>query len=487
MHPFHILKDGTSFDRKRFANDIALFDESAPVKKIRSEIPEPTQADVRKEFAIHIDGADVPPPIRSFQDLISAYSLSSQTTNALLSNYERPTPVQMQVIPTILHHRDTLAIAPTGSGKTLSFALPIITKLGSHKNTRALVLGPTKELAKQLYREFVMMSQGTDLVIHNISKKSPESSTWETSFDIMISTPLLFIHKLGTVTLPGVEYVVMDEADQLFDMGYLEQVDSILRQCTKKDVCKMMFSATMLPTIEILARSMLINPVRVLVGHKNTTAETLEQELKFCTNETGKLIALRQLIGEGSLVPPVLIFVQSKERAKELFQELVHENVRAGMISSDLDTAQRDKVVKNFRLGYIWFLVCTDLMSRGIDFKGVNAVINYDFPQSVISYIHRVGRAGRAGRQAKAITFYSMDDSQYVRMIVNVMNRSGCPVPEWMLKLKAPTKSQKKNLEKKPPKRDKITRKPRLTKTMRNFIKRRKTRTQESTSQENES
>eukprot|EP00358_Blepharisma_japonicum_P005231 CAMPEP_0202944354 /NCGR_PEP_ID=MMETSP1395-20130829/5111_1 /ASSEMBLY_ACC=CAM_ASM_000871 /TAXON_ID=5961 /ORGANISM="Blepharisma japonicum, Strain Stock R1072" /LENGTH=186 /DNA_ID=CAMNT_0049643035 /DNA_START=631 /DNA_END=1191 /DNA_ORIENTATION=+ len=186
----------------------------------------------------------------------------------------------------------------------------------------------------------------------------------------------------------------------------------------------------MLPTVEIVAKAMLINPIKIIVGMKNTTVSTLEQKLTFCSNELGKLIALRQMVQDGELIPPVLIFTQSKERAKELFRELKNDNLRVGMIHAGMNDAQRDIVVKNFRIGTIWILICTDLIARGIDFRGVNLVINYDFPQSVVGYIHRVGRAGRAGREAKAVTFYTFEDAPYIRMIVNLMKRSGAEIPE---------------------------------------------------------
>ena len=262
----------------------------------------------------------------------------------------------------------------------------------------------------------------------------------------------------------------MDEADQLFDMGYLDQIDSILKKCSGTSV-KMMFSATMLPAIEILAYSMLIDPVKITVGIKNSTVQTVTQELKFCSNESGKILALKQMIQSGELTPPVLMFVQSKDRAIQLQAEIKTMAIHSAYIHSGLDDKERDIVVKNFRTGQIWVLICTDLMSRGIDFFGVNLVINYDFPQSVISYIHRIGRAGRAGESAKAVTFYTVDDGPYVKMIANVMKKSGADVPQWMLELKGPNKSMKKNIEKKPIKRESIRSRYRISRSLRKYMK----------------
>jgi ATP-dependent RNA helicase DDX52/ROK1 len=179
---------------------------------------------------------------------------------------------------------------------------------------------------------------------------------------------------------------------------------------------------------------------------RNAATETIQQKLLFVGQEQGKLIAMRQLIQKG-LKPPVLIFVQSIERAKELFHELVYDGIHVDVIHSERTKQQRDNIIHQFRLGNIWVLITTELMARGIDFKGVQLVINYDFPQTVQSYIHRIGRTGRSGRAGEAVTFFTKADAPYLKSVVNVMKDSGCDVPEWMLSLKAPSKNQKKNLK----------------------------------------
>jgi ATP-dependent RNA helicase DDX52/ROK1 len=172
--------------------------------------------------------------------------------------------------------------------------------------------------------------------------------------------------------------------------------------------------------------------------------------------EDGKLQTLRQIIRAG-FETPMLIFVQSKGRAKELHHELVYEGVNAGVIHADRKKHERDEVMRDFRLGKIWVLICTDLMCRGIDFKTVNVVVNYDFPQSVVSYIHRVGRTGRAGRKGQAITFFTDDDVEFLRTIGNLMKKSGVDVPEWMLSLEGASSKRWKALERKPLKRKTIS------------------------------
>ena len=158
------------------------------------------------------------------------------------------------------------------------------------------------------------------------------------------------------------------------------------------------------------------------------------------------------------MTPPVIIFVQSRERAAALFKELVYDGINVDVIHADRTKKQRDTIIKKFRIGETWVLIATDLMARGMDFKGVNCVINYDFPQSTVSYVHRIGRTGRAGRKGKAITFFTESDMKYLRSIANVMKISGCEdVPEWMLKLKKQNRSERKYMKKYAPKRSRIS------------------------------
>lgn len=246
--------------------------------------------------------------------------------------------------------------------------------------------------------------------------------------------------------------------DKLFEMGFVEQVDEILSACgsATPSIQRALFSATMLPKVEALARSILRDPIQLTIGTKNAAAETVDQQLIFVGQEEGKLVAIQRILQEGKLTPPALLFVQSKDRAKELYQELIYDGIKVDCIHADRTQMQRDEVIKRFRSGKIWVLICTDLMARGVDFKAVNCVINYDLPTSAISYIHRVGRTGRAGREGTAITFYTLKDLDYLRAIANVMNLSGAKLEDWLLKLKKPDLRQKHKLEKRPTKRAKI-------------------------------
>ena len=215
-----------------------------------------------------------------------------------------------------------------------------------------------------------------------------------------------------------------------------------------------MFSATITPFVTEIAAGFLRDPIRI--GQCNAAADTIDQKLLFVGTEEGKLLAVRQLFQEG-LKPPALIFLQNKERAKELFKELIYDGVNVDVMHAERTQAQREETITKFRSGEIWVLICTDLMARGIDFKGVNMVINYDLPTSAVSYIHRIGRTGRAGNRGTAVTFFTEADMPNVRSIANVVRLSGCDVPNWMLKIKQLSTKKKREIKMRAPDRRAIS------------------------------
>jgi ATP-dependent RNA helicase DDX52/ROK1 len=277
------------------------------------------------------------------------------------------------------------------------------------------------------------------------------------TIDILISTPLRLVHAIQNENfkLDNVRHLILDEADKLLEIGFLDQVDEILAACSYPKIKKALFSATISSGVEELAKTFMKDPIRVVIGSKNAATSLITQKLLYVGQEEGKIIAIRQLI-QGGMKPPVLLFVQSIDRARDLFKELIYDGINVDVIHSGRSKAQRDLIISNFRCGKIWVLITTELMARGIDFKGVNLVINYDFPQTAESYIHRIGRTGRAGRSGESVTYFTKDDLPYLKTIVNVMKQSGCDVPEWMLKLKKPSKNEKKQAKKAPMKRPAI-------------------------------
>nr|CAD7445716.1 unnamed protein product [Timema bartmani] len=464
---------------------------------------------LRNQERISVTGPNIPDPLRTFEDLKSVYGLSTVLVDNLLhSGYTSPTPIQSQAIPLMLQGRQLLACAPTGSGKTAAFLVPVFHHLGrpKHSGIRAVIVSPTRELARQTLRECQRLSEGTALRCHLV-KKAPTVARSSNQYavpkcDLLITTPNRLVYLLkqdppaisltsclysfssspswavrvdsarcraatkkgvergrarrATFSLyyDSVEWLVVDESDKLFESGakgFRDQLATIYNACDSTTLKRAMFSATSTPDVARWARKNLTDLALVTVGHRNSAAEQVEQELLFVGSEAGKLVAFRNLVHQG-LKPPVLVFVQSKERAKELFTELIYEGINVDVIHADRTQLQRDNVVRSFREGRIWVLICTELMGRGIDFKGVNLVVNYDFPSSAISYIHRIGtcfsaKTGRAGQPGKAITFFTQDDSVNLRSIAYLVQESGGNIPEYMLGLKRPSKRTRRQLE----------------------------------------
>ncbi|XP_065827734.1 probable ATP-dependent RNA helicase DDX52 isoform X2 [Oscarella lobularis] len=424
---------------------------------------------LRNHHRIYLSGDDVPELILEFNQLIDLYSMPRYVlANVRDQGYATPTPIQMQTIPLMMHRREVLACAPTGSGKTAAYVLPIIAQLKKPQKVgfRAVIISPTRELAQQIYRECSRLATGSGFHIHVLTKASASTTKFgprsSKRFDILITTPnrlsFLLEQEPPAISLDNVQWLILDEADKLFEKGeggFRDQIAPIYAACDRPDVRHALFSATVSNGIEEWCRAHLDNFVRVIIGQRNTATEAIKQRLVFVGQEEGKLIGIRDIIREG-FKPPMLVFVQSKERAKDLFHELIYDGLNVDVVHADRTQSQRDNVVRSFRLGKIWILICTELMSRGIDFKGVNMVVNYDFPTTAVSYIHRIGRTGRAGRVGEAVSFFTEDDAPYLRSIVNVMKESGCDVPEWMLKLKAPNKRKRKRMAKTAPERTSI-------------------------------
>ena len=199
------------------------------------------------------------------------------------------------------------------------------------------------------------------------------------------------------------------------------------------------------------------DPLKITVGIRNATASCVTQELVYVGKDDAKLQTLRDKVTQEGFAPPMLIFVQTKTRARELFNELKYFGMNVEVIHGDRKKVERDEIIQKFRVGEVWMLICTDLMSRGIDFKTVNSVVNFDFPTSLVSYIHRVGRTGRAGRPGTAVTYFTDDDVPYVKTIATLINKSGGAIPKWMLNLKGADNKEWKKLEKKPIKRKTIS------------------------------
>ena len=445
---------------------------------------------------IRIAGNDIEPPLVAFSELVSRFHVAPRLADNLRkAGLVEPTPIQMAALPAMLRGRETIGIAPTGSGKTLAYVLPLVHTLtayphaaeeeteketGSKRGYRSVVLCPTRELAMQIYRVIRRFSDGCHVRVALLTKGTVDSSSEAERpgelFDILVATPLRLVNMIlaGLVDLSIVRTIVFDEADRLFDRQFVEQVDEIVAACQKHiegraeaeaeakrrlQVC--LFSATMSPHVEQLASSLMTDPVRVFVGRSNVSLSTIEQHLVFAGNEHGKLIELQRMLDSGTLKLPALVFVQNKERATDLQDRLLAHLARSSgaapsaarsakrvrTIHAELSVAQRERIVDDFRTGSIWVLVATDMMSRGMDFRGVACVVNYDMPLSVADYVHRVGRTGRAGARGLAFTFYTEADGETLRSLAGTLEGSGCAVPDWVKSLKPVSARRKRFLQ----------------------------------------
>lgn len=408
-------------------------------------------AKASKRQRIRAKGTDVPALLETFEQLATRYNVSRVLLrNVAALGYEEPTPVQRQAIPAMLERRELLCCAPTGSGKTAAFLVPVIAQLQKKEEAsggfRAVVLSPTRELARQTYRECLQLLRDTGLRVYLLSNLASARSRLpkaQGKLDILVCTPnrLLCLTDAGLLTLNRVEWLVLDESDKLFESaggarGFREQLGRVCQACSgSARLRRALFSATATDQVEAWCRLHLDACLAITVGVRNAAADLVDQKLQFVGSESGKLLALRGLVKEGQLQPPVLVFVQSKRRAQELFAELVYDGINVDVIHAERPQAQRDRVVRAFRAGHVWVLICTEVLARGLDFQGVGLVLNYDLPPSVVSYVHRVGRTGRAGHPGRAITFFTEDDVAEGRLksIVHLLREAGHALPDYLL------------------------------------------------------
>ena len=451
-----------------------------------------------------------PQPLDSFGELRQAYGLSDKVAdNLVFQGYRVPTEVQMGSLPLLVHPQaalkdedgldggvDFLAIAPTGSGKTISFLIPAINnilrrrseeKTGDIHELEAIVVAPTRELVHQIVSEGQKLAKGTGLRVVSMKKQTQlsaeqvdmaeDSSEDEdkesdsedddekpsddkpkqiTKADILVTTPFLLLKFLtsgpaGTQkVLPTVRDLILDEADVLLDPLFRDATMADWTACTNNNLRVSFWSATMGSNIEVMvtekltsrAESLAITPkpfVRLVVGLKDTAVPNIAHKLIYTASEQGKLLALRQLLHPTGAVdsgpplrPPFLVFTQTIDRATALHEELQYDipleaggAARIAALHSGLTDSARSAIMRKFRAGDIWVLITTDVLARGVDFAGVNGVVNYDVPGSSAGYVHRAGRTGRAGREGGvAVTFYTKEDIPFVKMVANVIAAS---------------------------------------------------------------
>ncbi|KAI0307472.1 P-loop containing nucleoside triphosphate hydrolase protein [Multifurca ochricompacta] len=408
-------------------------------------------------------GRHVPESVHTFEELLGRYVIPSQLmVNLRRYGYVHPTGIQASGCPILLESRDLAAISPTGTGKTLSYLLPIMallsTPISSSKTVagtgiRAIILAPTRELVSQIYNECLKLSQGRKWRIVLFNKATAATladKTVQDKVDVVISTPLRLVSSLqsGRLSLHNVRHLILDEADRMLDQEFLAQVQEIVTACTHENIQKAVFSATLPAGAERIALDMLRDPIRVIVGLKDTPLPLIAQSLTYVADDHSKLPTLRAYLSQ-PYNPPLLIFTSSQPRATSLSEELVLNGIpNVDCLHAGMTKKERNDALSRMRRGESWVMVSTEVMARGMDFKGVREVINYDFPRSVQSYVHRIGRTGRAGREGKALTYFTDEDAPYLKSIANVLLQSGSSVPEWILKLPKPSKLKRKQMGK---------------------------------------
>ncbi|MCX7027062.1 MAG: DEAD/DEAH box helicase [Spirochaetes bacterium] len=344
--------------------------------------------------------------------------------------YTAPTPIQEQTIPSILAGRDLLGLAQTGTGKTAAFALPILQRLigGTSCVPRALVLSPTRELAEQTHQTFVTLGKRGSFksmsIFGGVSLSTQIKNYRKLMPEILVACPgrLLDLMGQGVVKLNSVEILVIDEADRMFDMGFLPSIKKIIVALPKTRQT-LLFSATLPAEIAGLARQFQRDPVRVDV-HASEPLATISHFVRP-VSQADKYQALRTVL-HGINQGQTLVFTRTKHRAKHLALQLTNEGFEATSLQGNLSQGQRDKAMSSFRSGKTSIMVATDIAARGIDITQISHVINFDIPDTPEAYTHRIGRTGRMLRKGVALTFVTPEDRQVLKSIERFM---GAPIP----------------------------------------------------------
>ncbi len=340
--------------------------------------------------------------------------------------YTVPTPIQMQAIPHLVQGHDLLGLAQTGTGKTAAFVLPTLQRLqeGSRKKIRSLILTPTRELAEQIHENIQQMASGTTLrscTIYGGVSKYSQIKNMERGVEIVVACPgrLLDHINSGSIDLTNIEILILDEADQMFDQGFLPDIRRILKHVPQKRQ-SMVFSATMPKEIRHLAENILSTPVTVQVDHEKPAA-TISHALFQVTQ--GRKTALLTTILQQKEMSTTLIFTRTKHKAKNLARHLQKEGFKATSLQGNLSQNQRKIAMEGFKTGKFNILVATDIAARGIDVSGISHVVNYDVPDTVEAYTHRTGRTGRAERTGEAFTFMTSEDGKIIQVVERTLGQ----------------------------------------------------------------
>ncbi|MEO7360938.1 MAG: DEAD/DEAH box helicase [Gemmatimonadaceae bacterium] len=336
------------------------------------------------------------------------------------AGYTSPTPIQREAIPVALKGRDLIGLAQTGTGKTASFTLPIVNRmLGGPRRTRALILTPTRELCLQVEESFRKYSKHAPVDVIPVFGGvgyEPQERALRSGVDAVVATPGRLLDHLEkrNVDFTYLETLVLDEADRMLDMGFAPQINRIVDQIPRYRQT-LLFSATMPPEVEALARRYLRKPVVIQVGRRSQAAATVTHAVYPVPRHLKNSLLVKLLTD--SLHESVLVFTRTKSSADRVVRDLEKAGLDAGAMHADKSQIQRMKALEDFRNGKLKVLVATDIAQRGLDISGITHVINYDVPQQPEDYVHRIGRTGRAAATGDAYTFMSPDEIAMVRTI----------------------------------------------------------------------
>ena len=364
----------------------------------------------------------------SFKDLQLNKPILKAVSEA---GYETPTLIQEQTIPLVLAKKDVIASAQTGTGKTAAFALPILqllfekqdaTKRG--KKIRALIVSPTRELAIQIAQDFKSYSTYTNLrtiVIYGGASIEPQIDLLQKGVDIVIATPgrLLDLHKQDQINLDHIETLVLDEADLMLDMGFIDDVTKIVRLCPEEKQT-LLFSATMPFKVEQLANTILKSPSRIEVTPTSSVAENVSQVLYYVPKRNKIELCLHLL--RNTIKGNILIFRRTKFGVDKLEQTLIKNGYKVESFHGDKTQSDRQAALNKFKHGDVNILIATDVAARGIDINELDAVVNFDMPNVPETYVHRIGRTGRAGHFGNSYSLCSADEKAYIKTIQQLIN-----------------------------------------------------------------
>jgi ATP-dependent RNA helicase RhlE len=346
--------------------------------------------------------------------------------------YATPTPIQAKAIPHVLAGRDLFGCAQTGTGKTAAFALPLIDRLRETprkpepRRCRVLVLAPTRELAAQIHQSFLAYGRHSGLraaVIYGGVGQQPQARAMMHGVDVLVATPgrLLDLVSQRLVDIRSVEFLVLDEADRMLDMGFIHDVRKIVGQLPR-DRQTLFFSATLPGEVRDLADSMLRNPLEVRTAPRSTPAETVSQSVFFVPKREKKALLMRLLRDEAT--GRVIVFARTKHGADKLHRDLEKAGINAAAIHGNKSQAQREKALAAFKSPRPPVLVATDIAARGIDVDDVAHVVNYELPHEPETYVHRIGRTGRAGQTGAAVSFCDAEERPRLVAIERLLKRS---------------------------------------------------------------